>query len=198
MPEEFLDSSFSDEFATIHIPELDSESQPLLYGKRAKGQFQPASVDHISNVAKATLGEAGMHSMTARSIRGASPSKIVQLFPDLLPQALKLGRWTNSKTFVNHYQAKVSLVTSRTPPVTMKNNLQQILRWGFQPRPPDLVSALEYMLGPDHWLHRTVPNLGRIASFDGGVYSVVSGDVTKELYHYELMSAISVARGASA
>ena len=194
---DFINDSSSDEFATSHIPELDAETQPLLYGKKSSGRFQPASVDHISNVAKATLREAGMHSMTTRSIRGASPSKIVQLFPDLLPHALKLGRWTNPRTFVNHYQGKVNLVSTRTPPTAIKDNLQQILRWGFQPRPPPHVSATEYMLGPNHWLRRTVPNLGRVEAFDKGVYTIISKGASKELYHYELMAAISAARDSA-
>ena len=191
---DFINESSSEEFMTTHISELDADTQPLLYGKLTAGKYQPASVDHISNVAKRALLWAGMHSMTARSIRGASPSKIVQIYPDLLPQALELGRWTNRKTFLNHYQAKVNLRSKETPPAACKDNLQQLLRWGFKPRPPPNVSAQEYMQGPDYWLNQTFPGLGRVTGFNEGVYTISTGGADKDLYHYELMAEISTAR----
>jgi hypothetical protein len=142
------------------------------------------------------LSYAGMGTMTPRSIRGASPSKIVQLFPDLLPEALRLGRWTNKKTFNNHYQGPVKLVTSDRPPPSIRANAQQILRWGFKPTPPAGVSAADYMKGPDFWVGKQVRRSEKILSFDKetGKYRVKKGASGRSLFHYELMTAISEAR----
>lgn len=193
---DFLDGTSGSDYATQHIPELGSDAQPLLWGRKRAGKWQPASVDHISNLVKESLRETKIETMTMKSIRGASPSKLVQLFPDLMAEALALGRWTSRKTFCNHYQAPVQLATPEPPPTSLKANVQQILRWGFQPSPPLHVTAADYMKGPDFWVGQSFPTLGKVESFEEGVY-VVRGrrDVAKELYHYELMEAVSKARG---
>jgi hypothetical protein len=191
----FVDASSGDEFALAEVPLLNSSAQSFVWGKKKGGKLQPASVDHIANVTKCGLKAAGMERMTARSLRGASPSKIVQLFPDLLPQALQLGRWTNPKTFRNHYQGPVDLISSSPPPAALKTNLQQVLRWGFEPNPPAEVSAVDYMKGPKFWVGKAVRGLGKIFRFVDGVYEVHDrGGKTKEFFHYELMDAVSVAR----
>ena len=59
------------------------------------------AVDTVARLIKTGVVDAGMQNMTARSLRGASPSKIYQLFPDLLQPALDLGRWTTAKTFLD-------------------------------------------------------------------------------------------------
>ena len=110
----FLEASSGPEFATVHIPELNADAQPLVYARKVKGVFQASSVDHISNIVKAALQRSKMKNMTCRSVRGASPSKVVQLFPDLLSEALKLGRCI--------------LQSAQTPPSSLKTNIQQILR----------------------------------------------------------------------
>ena len=145
-----------------------------------------------------------MSPMTARSLRGASPSKVGQLFPDLLPEALRLGRWTNRKTFNMHYRGPVRLQSSETPPAHIKGNVQQVLRFGFQPTPPPLVSAADYMKGPSFWVGKTIPRLGKISEFDEGIYTIEAPGVfnpvrgsPKTFYHYELMSAVSKARTRS-
>ena len=123
----------------------------------------------------------------------------MQLFPDLLDQALKLGRWTNPKTFRNHYQGPVTLLpSSDPPPASLKGNLQQLLRWGFQPTPPFGISSLDYMKGPDFWVGQTVIGLGKIVRFHDATYEVrSSGRRLQSLFHYELMAAVSVARQGS-
>jgi hypothetical protein len=153
-------------------------------------------------MAKSLLEEAGMGVMDTRSIRGASPSKIVQIFPDLKQDALRLGRWTNQKTFDNHYLGPMKLIDGSTPPASIKGNLQQILRWGFKPEPPPSVSVADYMKGPSFWVGNSINHLGRIVSFDEGIYSVESAGVfhtheTTKLFHYELMAAVSTARQAA-
>ena len=187
-----LDDSSGAEFAVTHVPELNIQAQSLVFARKRNGLLQPASVDHISNIVKGALTRAGMAPMTTRSVRGASPSKIVQLFPDLLPEALGLGRWTTKDVFNNHYQAPVKLVSSAKPPDSLKSNLQQILRWGFSPTPPPGVSVRDYMQGPGFWVGQSIQRVGKIQSFNEGVYIV--GNANKELYHYELMEAISKAR----
>ena len=148
----------------------------------------------MANIVKAGCERAGMSSMTARSVRGVSPSKIVQIFPDLEPTAIKLGRWTNSKTFRSHYQSPVDLVTDQRPPASMRSNPQQILRWGFRPQPPPGLSAEEYMRPPSHWISKSFPRFGRVLRFSDGLYTVQRGRQNEEFYHYELMSEISRSR----
>ena len=193
---DFLDSSSGPEYESEEIPLLDTSAQAFVYGQKRNGVFRKASVDHIAKVVKNGLDEAGMSPMTAKSIRGASPSKIVQLFPDLLSEALKLGRWTTQKTFNNHYQAPVKLLSSTIPPDSIKGNLQQILRWGFEPAPPLHVSARDYMKGPEFWVSKTIPRLGTIKEFDEGLYTVVASGGQSSFYHYELMAEVSKSRSS--
>lgn len=194
----FLEASTGDEFAMTEIPDLNISAQSFVYARKVNGKFHPASKDHVSNVAKAGLAAAGLSSMTARSLRGASPSKIVQLFPDLLEEALKLGRWTNAKTFRNHYQGPVDFCTVDRPPDALKGNVQQLLRWGFEPTPPFGISRLDYMQGPEFWVGQTVRGLGKILRFRDSVYEVRGpGRRVKSLFHYELMAAVSKARQGS-
>jgi len=194
---DYLDSTSGPEYAMQHIPELDSNAQPLVFARKRSNLWQPASVDHISNLVKDSLQDAGMMTMTMRSVRGASPSKVVQIFPDLEPQAIALGRWTEPKTFRNHYQAPVQLVSSETPPATMKSNVQQILRWGWEPTPPPHVTAAEYMKSPQHWINFRFVNLRdaadclEVLSFEEGIYCVDVAGNQRELYHYEWMMALS-------
>ena len=190
---DFLESTSGPDYAMQHIPELDCDTQPLIFARKRPGKWQPVSVDHISNLVKESLREAGIDSMTMKSIRGASPSKVVQLFPDLMEEALALGRWTSRKTFCNHYQAPVQLTTMEPPPTTLKSNVQQVLRWGFEPTPPEHVSATDYMKGPTFWVGQVIGSV-KVDSFDEGVYSVAVSGKMESLYHYELMEAVSRAR----
>jgi hypothetical protein len=197
-----MDMSSGPEFAVDELPLLDSSSQALFFGQKKAGKFQAASVDHISKMTKSLMEEAGMGAMDSRSIRGAPPSKIVQLFPELKEAALKLGRWTNKRTFDNHYLGPVKLVDAPAPPIQLKENIQQLLRWGFTPDPPPCVSVDDYMKGPVFWVGKSIPSLGKITSFDEGIYSIEASGVfhtpeTTKFFHYELMSAISEARQGS-
>jgi hypothetical protein len=149
---DYLDSTSGPERATQHISELDSNVQPLAFARKRLGVLQPSSVDHISNLVKESLQEPGMEAMKMKSVRGASPSKLVQIFPDVEPQAIALGRWTEPKTFRNHYQAPAKLESLEAPPAAMKVNVQQDLRWGFRPSPPPNASAEEHMQGPNYWV----------------------------------------------
>jgi hypothetical protein len=99
---ECMDMSSGSEFVVEELPLLNCSAQALFFGQKKNGKFQVASVDHVSNMTKSLLQETGMGAMDARIIRGASPSKIVYLCPDLKEAALRLGRWTNQKTFENH------------------------------------------------------------------------------------------------
>ena len=193
---DFLDGTSGADFAVQHVPQLDATVQPLFYGQRRQHKFQPASVDHVSNMVKRTMDSAGMVGMHTKSLRGASPSKVVQLFPDMLEEALQLGRWTSELTFRNHYQAPVKLLSRAAPPETLRSNVQQLLRWGFRPRPPRHVSATDYMRGPTFWVGQTFPRLGLVESFNEGVYVVKQRNVERQLWHYQLMKAISDARSA--
>ena len=103
-----------------------------------------------------------MKTMAMKSLRGASPSKVVQLFPDVLQEALALGRWTTKKTFWSHYQAPVELVSENDPPPnSLKSNVQQVLRWGFSRAPPANVTAEEHV-------HERTKLLGRQKHFATG------------------------------
>ena len=105
--------------------------------------------------------------------------------------AMGLGRWTTGKTFLQHYNAPVSLLTADPPPESITTNGQQLLRWGRTPSPPPRVSAAEYDEPFAFWIGKSVPGVGRIAKFDDGNYSVARKQVT----HTELMGLISKARG---
>ena len=194
---EFLGCTSGPDYALEHITEIDSDVQPLVFARKRKGLLQPSSVDHISNLVKQALKEAGMEDMTMKSVRGASPSKIVQLFPDLLPEALKLGRWTKKNTFCSHYQAPVKLLPLPPPPVALKQNLQQLLRYGFEPTPPPHVSSSEYMSPPEYWFdlrfvnRRDEGDFMKVLSFAEGIYIVDVAGKNKELYHYEWMGTLS-------
>ena len=61
--------------------------------------------------------------------------KIVDLAPNLRTEAMALGRWTTDATFLNHYYAPL-LVASTPVPAALKNNPQQVLRWGWKATPP--------------------------------------------------------------
>ena len=200
---DFIADSSGPEFAQQYIPDLESWAQPLMFAAKKKDQWQPASVDTVAKLVKTWMTKAGMENMTARSLRGASPSKIYQLFPDLLQPALDLGRWTTPKTFLDRYHCPVNVRSNERPPDSLKDNPQQILRWGFTPQPPPHVTAEEYYLPPAHWLQQTFSrdifssSAGtnfKVVSFDGGVYKVQLGRKTSSLYHYELMARISEAR----
>ena len=176
-------------YATVHIPELQIAAQPLIYARLEHGKLQHSSVDHISNIVRRAIQDKQMGTMMTAHIRGASVSKIVQLAPSLIDQALALGRWTTPHTFRNHYQAPV-LGTWAPLPKALLSNPQQVLRWGWTPQPPDNISVAEYEKPPRYWVGRTIPALGKISKFDNGDY-----EVNNTLFkHWELMQSISEAR----
>ena len=114
-----------------------------------------------------------MKGMTPRSIRGATPSRIVMLHPEALQGALDLGRWTNQLTFNNHYQGPVNLATEAPLPLEYKNeNLQHILRWGFTPTPRVGITVEECSKGPGHWKGQHIQGFDTIESFVKGDYRV--------------------------
>ena len=64
----------------------------MFYARFKDGKYQRASIGHISNVISSGLKWANMRGMTPKSIRGASPSKIIKLCPSSEATALALGR----------------------------------------------------------------------------------------------------------
>ena len=188
---EFLARSSDDEFAHTHIEQLQDSFQPLIYARFSKGQFQKSSVDHISNVMQSALDRCEMGQMMTCHIRGASTSKIVQLVPEALTLALDLGRWTTEEMFRNHYQAPIIGSWPPVPP-DIRDNAQQILRWGFTPQPPDRVSVEEFIRDPATWVAQSLPGLGTITAFEDGGYLLANE--RKDLSHYEFMQRISAAR----
>ena len=185
----FLDrSSDEDLFATTHVPQLRGDFQPVFYGRKRGGLFQAASSDHLSNIAQAAIDRVGMGGMQTTHLRGASTSKIAQLVPAMRDEALKLGRWTTPATFVNHYEAEV--VGSWLPvPAKCRSNCQQILRHGFEPRPPSGVSVAEYEAHPTSWVGVSIDGT-KVSRFDDGSYWLGS----KELSHWEFMERLSRSR----
>jgi hypothetical protein len=176
-------------YATVYIPELQLASQPLVYARLEKGMLQHASVDHISNIVKRAIKDRNMGNMMTAHIRGASVSKIVQLVPELVDQALALGRWTTPSTFRNHYQAPV-LSTWPEVPNSIRKNPQQVLRWGWTPTPPEGISIAEYKKPPHHWVGKTIPSLGKVDAFNNGDY-IINGE---HLHHWQFMQLLSDAR----
>ena len=196
---EFLRRSTDSERFGLHaIPQLEGSFQPLVYARKVKGKFQKASVDHCSNVIQSGIDRCEMGTMKTCHIRGAATSKIVQLVPAALPLALKLGRWTTKTMFVQHYQAPVK-GTWEPVPTQLQANAQQILRWGFKPTPPPLVSVEEYERQPDCWVGVYISGLGKVRMFDDGSYTVQNIESYKLLQfdHWDFMKQISTAREAT-
>ena len=184
----FLDrSSDPSTFASIYVKELGIHAQPLAWALPRRGQLQPASKDHIANVIKAGLERAGLSGMTARDVRGASTSKIVQCAPQFRDEALNLGRWTTPKTFTNHYEVPVN----RSPSLNDENpsSCQQILRWGFNPSLPNDMTLEMYSQPPQYWIGRS-GRAGTVVRFDDGTYFVKDGRTTSSFKHWELMAAM--------
>jgi hypothetical protein len=177
-------------YAAEYITQLAATVQPLIFAKTKDGIRQRCSVDHISVIIKGAIAQAHIDTMKPRHLRGASTSKIVALSPAALTVALGLGRWTTGKTFFQHYNAPVTMLTQSAPPDSISMHGQQLLRWGWDPTPPPQVTADEYDSPSEFWVGQIVPHLGRIARFDDGRYSVARRQVT----HCELMGLISSAR----
>ena len=191
MRELMLRSADPDQFATVYLAQLADSVQPLVYAKTVAGVRQKCSVDHISNIIKTAISRAQISTMKPRHLRGASTSKIVLLSPDAMSVAMGLGRWTSPRTFLQHYNAPVDLLTQATCPEGISRNVQQLLRWGWTPSPPPDVSAEEYDEHFDYWVGRAIPRVGRIIKFIDGKYWVAKQQVT----HGQLMGMISKARG---
>jgi hypothetical protein len=189
---EFLQRSADpQQFATVHLAQLADSVQPLIFAKTVQGVRQRCSVDHISNIIKKAISRALIGTMKPRHLRGASTSKIVLLSPEAMSVSMELGRWTSPKTFLQHYNAPVDLLTLEPIPDSMSMHGQQLLRWGWQPTPPHHVTAAEYDEPSDYWVGTAVPRLGTIRKFLNGKYWVAKQQVT----HFQLMGLISAARG---
>ena len=189
---EFMQRSADpDQFAPEYIPQIATSVQPLIFAKTKAGLRIKCSVDHISNIAKKAISAANITTMKPRHLRGASTSKIVLLSPDATAVAMGLGRWTTAKTFLQHYNAPVDLMTRAPCPGSISLHGQQLLRWGWTPTPPLQVTAEEYDEAFDFWVGKLIPHLGRISKFDNGRYAIKQKQVT----HCELMGLVSKARG---
>jgi hypothetical protein len=187
-----LRSADPEQFAAVYLSQLADSVQPLIYAKTVSGVRQKCSVDHISNIIKTAIARAQISTMKPRHLRGASTSKIVLLSPNAMSVAMGLGRWTSPRTFLQHYNAPVDLLTRAPCPEGISTNGQQLLRWGWTPSPPPNVSALEYDEHFDYWVGKAIPRLGRILKFIDGKYWVDKQQVT----HMQLMDMISKARGS--
>ena len=189
---EFLQRSADPaQYAAVYLAQLADSVQPLIYAKTVEGVRQKCSVDHVSNIVKKAISQANIGTMKPRHIRGASTSKIVRLSPDAMSVAMGLGRWTSPRTFLQHYNAPVDLLTQDSSPDSISMHGQQLLRWGWTPRPPPYVTVAEYDEPVDYWVGTAVPRLGQISKFTDGKYLVAKQQVT----HCQLMGLISKARG---
>ena len=175
-------------FASVHIDELGVPAQPLVYARFQDGKFQQSSVDHISNIVKAGLLEAGLSTMRCQDVRGAATSKIVQCVPSLRAEALKLGRWTTEKTFRNHYEMEVQRVAEFG--VESPVSCQQVLRWGFNPLRPAGVSKESYEQPPEFWVGQSFA-ADKVLKFEDGVYFLANGNKRSTKFHWELMELVS-------
>ena len=184
-------SSDPEQYAAVYLAQLADSVQPLIYAKTMEGVRQKCSVDHVSNIVKKAISQAKIGAMKPRHIRGAATSKIVRLSPDATSVAMGLGRWTSPRTFLQHYNAPVDLLTQDAIPDSITMHGQQILRWGWAPQPPPHVTVTEYDEPVDYWVGMTIPRLGQILKFADDKYLVAKQQVT----HCQLMGLISKARG---
>jgi len=176
-------------FASRELKQIKLWTQPLVWGQVRQNRLQASSVDHISNLVQDNIDLAGMGKMKTAHIRGASTSKIVDLVPALKPEALALGRWTTEATFDTHYYAPLLEETTAVPEAYHKNP-QQILRWGWKPKPPGGISVRDYERGPSFWVGKTF-NGAKISSFAGGYYVVPKISGKHGFTHEELMRWIA-------
>ena len=191
---EFLQrSSILEEYAPEYIPQIAAAVQPLIFARTREGVRQKCSVDHISNIVKKAISQAGIIEMKPRHLRGASTSKIVLLSPAATSVAMGLGRWTTPKTFLQHYNAPVELLTQEPSSDGISMHGQQLLRWGWTPTPPLQVTAEEYDQPSDFWVGKSISRVGRVSNFDNGKYTVAK----KQVAHCEFMGLLSKARGGN-
>jgi hypothetical protein len=148
-------------YQQVHVPQLQQMCQPLVFSTSRQAKLKAASVDYISHVVRDAIIRMGMGNMQTAHIRGASTSKVVQLVPTAEAAIMKLGRWITPYTFRNHYQAPVQ-GTWADFQTRLQQNTQMILRWGFQPTPPQGVFATDYVKGPGFWIGKVIRNLGKI------------------------------------
>ena len=168
------------------IADIQLSAQPMFYARLKDGKYQRASIDHISNVISSGLKWANMRGMTPKSIRGTSPLKIIQLCPSGEAAALVLGRWTTPKTFYNHYQGPVYQCPTDVKKLR-SSNPQQILGYSFTAPTPTGVTAADYMRPPGHWAGSTFNSLGKVVSFNDGLYTIQKGRISRELLHWDFM-----------
>jgi hypothetical protein len=174
------------------LRQLNCKARPLIHGAMWKdGVLQPPSIDYLSHLMKDLMLEIGIKDMDTRNIRGMSVSKVAQVAPTLLPEAIRMGRWTTPKTFADNYQKPVRCVSKRPLPdaVLKSKNLQQILRHGLSLKPPTNVSLGDFVRHHSHWINKKLPGVGTVRSFSEGIYSVQSDNTTKRFTHFELFSA---------
>jgi hypothetical protein len=107
---------------------------------------------------KDLLIEIGTTNTDTRNVRGMSVSKVAQLAPSLLPEAICMGRWTTPKTFAGNYQKPVKCISSSPVPyaVLKTKDLQQILRHGLTLKPPNNVSVGDYVRHHAHWKNHSL------------------------------------------
>ncbi len=102
-----LRSADPDQFAAVY---LAHSVQPLIYAETVEGVRQKCSVDHISNIIKNAISQAQVSPVKPRHLRGASTSKIGLT----MSVAMGLGRWTSPRTFLQHCNAPVDLLTQES------------------------------------------------------------------------------------
>jgi hypothetical protein len=113
------------------------------------------------------------------------------LSPAATSVAMGLGRWATPKTFLQHYNAPVELLTQEPSSDGISMHGQQLLRWGWTPTPPLQVTAEEYDQPSDFWVGKSISRVGRVSNFDNGKYTVAK----KQVAHCEFMGLRSKAQG---
>ena len=91
------------------------------------------------------------------------------------------------------------LVSPNPVPSQMRDNPQQVLRWGWSPNSPQGVTATDYEKCPTFWVNKKIKHGARkstVASFDDGSYSVNCNGTTQDFTHENLMSWIGAARSS--
>ena len=177
------------------LPQLNIRAEPLIHGARLNGDglFHPPSKDYLSKLMSGFLVESRAANMDTRNVRGMSISKIVQVAPSLKKEALHLGRWTNEKTFKGNYAKPVNLVSKKELPARclQSKNLQQCIRHGLVLRPPTNVSVADFVRHHSHWLNTSFAGVGKVTSFEDGMYMVRRNNTTKGHTHFDLFTAVA-------
>jgi hypothetical protein len=178
------------------LPLLGIRAIPLVHGTRIgpENKFLPPSKDYLSNLFMHLMTEAGIHNVDTRNVRGMSGSKVVAVAPSLRKEVVANGRWTDESTFRTTYEKPVKLLSAAavSAAVVESKNLQQCIRHGLELKPPDRITAADFLRHHEYWVGKSIPWFGTVLKFAEGEFKVkLASGKTKNWTHYQFFVELS-------